>query len=141
GERLEEPVRPGAVRPVAELHPAEELPLEERRVREREHDEVDDHERLDEADPPRLAHARVTSTVACRPSACSSATRATPGASRASTRARRRREVPFERTTTSSPRAIPSRPASSGESSSSRAGRWKRSSGTRSTAAPEKSGR
>src|SRR5205823_14885663 len=141
GDRLEAPVRAGAVRPVAELHPPEQLALEERRVREGEHDEVDDHEGLDEADPPRLAHERVTSTVVCSPSACSSATRTTPATRRPSIRARRRRAVPFERTNTSSPVRTLRRLASSAESSTSGLGRWNWSSGTRSTAGPEKSGR
>ena len=47
----------------------------------------------------------------------------------------------FEETVTGSPVATPSRAASSGESSTSARGRWNASSGTRSTAGPEKSGR
>src|SRR5439155_805177 len=85
--------------------------------------------------------ARATSTVAWSSSACSSAMRATPATRLLSMRARSRRDVPFERTSTSSPAAIPSRRASFAESCTSAAGRWKASSGTRSTAAPEKSGR
>ena len=53
-----------------------------------------------------------------------------------STRARSSTEVPFERTTTVSPVAIPRRSASAADSSSSRSGRWNWSSGTRSTCGP-----
>ena len=52
GDRLQEAVRAGAVRPVAELHPRHHLPLGERQVGERHHDEVDHDEGLDQAHPP-----------------------------------------------------------------------------------------
>src|SRR5205823_680983 len=137
----EEPVRSGAVRAVATLHPAEELALEEGRVRERDHHQVDDHERLDQRDPPRLGHRLFTRTFCARPGTCSRAARATPGVSSAFTRARSSREVPFELTTTASPSAIRRFSASTGASSISAGGRWNWSSGTRSTAGPENSER
>ena len=52
-----------------------------------------------------------------------------------------RTDVPFERTLTVSPLAIWRRSASSAASSITGSGRWNWSSGTRSTAEPEKSGR
>src|SRR2546423_1902714 len=67
--------------------------------------------------------------------------RATPDFRRLLMVARSSIEVPFERTSTGSPRFTPRRLASLAESSISGAGRWNWSSGTRSTAAPEKSGR
>src|SRR5205823_1064481 len=103
GDRLEQAVRAGAVRAVAQLHPAEELALEQRRVRERDHDQVDDHERLDQRDPPGLGHALFTRTLCWKPGTCSRGARAMPGVSRSFTRARSSTEVPFELTTTLSP--------------------------------------
>ena len=42
GDRLQEPERAGAVRPVAELHPPHHLPLGQRQIGEGADDEVDD---------------------------------------------------------------------------------------------------
>src|SRR5262249_10220227 len=142
GDRLEKAERAGAVRAVAELHPAEHLSFEPGRVGEGAHHEVDDHEDLDHRDPPdlvRVSH-RVTSTWSWRPSASARGMRAVPGARSRAKRARRRREVPFEWTVTSSPSAIVRLRASAGLSSTSRLRFWKASSGVRSTAVPEKSG-
>jgi hypothetical protein len=66
---------------------------------------------------------------------------ATPATSLRLRRARSATVVPFERTFTGEPGSMPSFFASSGESSISVPGRWNCSSGTRSTAGPEKSGR
>ena len=52
-----------------------------------------------------------------------------------------RTDVPFDRTVTSSPGRMSCELASCSESSTSAWGRWKLSSGVRSTAGPEKSGR
>jgi hypothetical protein len=65
-DRLQHSARAGAVRAVAQLHPPHDLTLGEREVGERDHHEVDDDERLDEAHPPvdrRRTHARTTSTL------------------------------------------------------------------------------
>ena len=56
-------------------------------------------------------------------------------------RARSSTEVPFDETVTVSPVAIPRALASSRDELDLAAGRWNCSSGVRSTAAPEKSGR
>src|SRR5262249_11082443 len=140
GDRLQKTERPGAVRPVAVLEASEELPLEPRRVRECGHHEVDEDRRLDERDPPDLSHL-LTSTEVCRSPACSSAIRTTPGRSSRVRRARSVTDVPFDRTVTSSPLWIPRACASGSASCTSASGRWNCSSGTRSTAAPEKRGR
>src|SRR5436190_306897 len=123
GNRLEKAVRAGAVGAVAELHAPESLALEQRRIGEGQQDEIDDHEALDRADPPRLAHL-LTSTVGCRSPAWPSAMRATPVFRRLLIAARSSTEVPFERTLTGSPRFTPRRLASLAESSISGAGRW-----------------
>src|SRR5207247_1154400 len=128
-------------RALAELHAAEELALEESRVRERDHDQVDDHEGLDQRDPPRLGHAGFTSTCACRPAAWSRAIRTVPARRSCAIRARSSTDVPFDLTTTSAPERMPRARASPADSSISGPGRWNWSSGTRSTAGPEKSGR
>src|SRR5581483_10463255 len=141
GERLEYSSRTGAVRPEAALHPREQLALDECRERHRDQQDVDDHEGLDQADPPGLAHVRETSTAPARAAANSSAARATPATRSCSIRARSSTDVPFELTRTVSPGEMPRTRASSVESSISGAGRWKASSGTRATAGPEKSGR
>src|SRR5262249_17487610 len=144
GDRLQEPERAGPVGPIAELHAAEQLALQPGRVGERDHDQVDDHERLDERDPPHLVHdelqAIVTGPLRTAP-ACSSGISAVPSCSPARTRARSVTDVPLLPTVTSSPAATPRRRASARASSTSAPGRWNSSSGTRSTAAPEKSGR
>src|SRR5262249_6323188 len=121
GDRLEEAERAGAVRPVAELHPSEGLALEPGRVRERDHHEVDDEERLGQRDPPRLgrvAHLR-TSTIACSSPASGLATRTVPAATSCAIRARSATLVPFELTVTVSPAAIPRARASARASSTS----------------------
>jgi hypothetical protein len=56
GDRLQQPEGTGAIRAVAVLHAPEQLAFEPRRVREGEHDEVDDHQCLDERDPPDFLH-------------------------------------------------------------------------------------
>ena len=83
GDRLQQAEGAGAVRPVAELHAAHDLALGERQVGEADHDEVDDHERLDHADPPGLVSVTsfTTSTSRWRSAACSSAMRAVPAGS------------------------------------------------------------
>src|SRR4029077_19097060 len=114
GDRLEKTERAGAVRAIAERHPPHRLPLRQRQVREGEEDEVHDHERLDDRDPPRLAvhvqeegrHALSTSTVGWSSPACSSAMRTTPCISCLLSFARSARLVPFERTSTRSPSRI-----------------------------------
>ena len=76
GDRLEEPERPGAVRPVAELHAAEELALEPGRVGEGDHDEVDDDEALMTSIHQGLVpgrHLPSRPARSARPSACSAA--------------------------------------------------------------------
>src|SRR5439155_10777178 len=93
-DRLQEPEGPGAVRPVAELHPAEHLALHPRHVGEREQQQVDDHEGLDERDPPGVGHL-LTSTWPPRSPACSAAIRTTPCRSWRPMRARSSSEVPL----------------------------------------------
>src|SRR4029079_1869581 len=148
GDRLQEAVRPDAVRAVAQLHATHDLALGERQIRKRDEDEVDDDVSLDRRDPPRLGvvarrgeegrdHCFTTSTSGCKSPACSSATRATPSTSFRFTRARSSSEVPFERTSTVSPLATARLEASAVESSISAGGRWKPSSSTRSTKGPE----
>ena len=85
GDRLQQAERPGAVRADAELHAPEQLALDQRRVGERDEDEVDDHDRLDQRDPPDLrgrrderAHSFVTSTPCSSGSTCSAAARTAP---------------------------------------------------------------
>src|SRR5262249_6662878 len=120
GDRLQEPERTGTVRAVAELHPPHHLALGKRQGRERDQGDVDDHERLDQRDPPGLAvdvenerrHALSTSTVGWRSPACSSAIRTTPGISLRSSRARSSTLVPFDLTCTRSPFPISRRSAS-----------------------------
>src|SRR5207237_622740 len=132
GERLQQALRPGAIRPVAVLHPAEQLPLEPGRVGERDHHEVDDHEGLDDRDPPGLAHSLLASTgPECSPAAWSAGTSARPSRRRLLTFARSATEVPFDRTVTVSPFAIPRARASARESSTCAPGRWNCSSGMR----------
>jgi hypothetical protein len=75
------------------------------------------------------------------PRTCSSAARTVPFGSFREMRARRRTDISFARTSTSSPGSMPRARASSAESSSTGSGRWNWSSATRSTAGPEKSGR
>src|SRR5206468_3162033 len=143
GDGLQQAVGARPIGPVAELHAPHDLALEQGRVGEGEEDDVDDHDRLDDRDPPGLdragdeRHALTTSTAWRRSPACSSAMRATPGRSFLLMVARSASDVPFERTETVSPLAIWRRSASSGESSSTTSGRWNWSSGTRSTAGPE----
>src|SRR5205823_15135923 len=121
--------RAGAVGAVPALHPAEQLALEQRRKRHRDEQDVDDHERLDQADPPGLAHVCITSTAPGRALTCSSAARTTPWIRLRLTRARSSTEMPSELTRTTSPLAIPRTWASSGESSTSASARWNSSSG------------
>src|SRR5581483_559696 len=148
GDRLQEAELAGAVRAVAELHPAHQLPLDQRQVGEEAEDDVDDHQSFDEGDPPglRRGHALTSSrafsssTMPPSPSACSIATRAIPLRRRRLTRAGSVIALPFVPTVTRSPVEMFRQAASSTESSSSGCGRWNWSSMTRSTAAPEKSG-
>ena len=84
--------------------------------------QVDDHDRLDQADPPGLgARARHLARRAARPVARARrrCARRRPTSVAVDARAQLRRDVPFERTLTASPVAIPRRSASSGESSTS----------------------
>src|SRR4029078_7861167 len=127
GDRLQRAAEAGPVRAVAQLHPSHDLALGEGEVRERDHHEGDDDERLDEAHPPvdGLCHAFVTSTSGWRSPACSSATRTTPSSSLRLTRARSSTEIPSERTSTESPFAIPRLPASPARTRTARARRWR----------------
>ena len=107
-----EPERPGPVRPVAELHPPEQLALEPRRVGEREQQEVDDQAprsgrptRSRPSCPPHLDAAGQRAARAPRRSA-----RSRRGCVRDERARAASTEVPFERTTTSSPWPIPRRP-------------------------------
>src|SRR4029079_16752588 len=140
GDRLQQAERADAVRAVAELHAREHLALDPGHVGEREHHEVDDQGRLDQRDPPGLCHLE-TSTRPPRSLACCWAIRTTPARRSRAIRARSSSDVPLWETVTVSPVAIFLSLASSGDSSTSASGRWKSSSGTRSTAGPEKSGR
>src|SRR5207248_3151335 len=54
GERLHQPERPHTVRPVAILEPTEQLSLVPDQDREEQEHDQEDHERLDDLDPPRL---------------------------------------------------------------------------------------
>ena len=82
-----------------------------------------------------------TSTFGWSSPANSSGTRTTPARSSRLRRARSVTDVPFERSVISSPPRMPLARASLSESSASAAARWNCSSGARSTAGPEKSGR
>src|SRR4029079_6927556 len=139
GDRMQKPERPGAVGPVAELHPAQHLALDQRHVREGQQQQVDDQERLDDRDPPGVCHL-ATYTVPPSSPACSAAIRTAPARRAALTRAWSSSDVPLCETRTVSPLAIPRFSASSADSSTSATGRWNWSSVTRSTAGPEKSG-
>src|SRR5207302_4684819 len=145
GGGLEQAEGPGAVRAVTELQASQHLSLGPRQVRERDHDEVDDHEGLDDRDPPGLGHrastpAGATSTSPLSPPACSFGTRTMPARWLLLTRARSVTALPADESTTSSPVRMARRSASARESSASACGRWNWSSATRSTAGPEKSG-
>ena len=63
GDRLQQAERAGAVRAVAELHPAHHLPLDQRQVREEAEQDVDDDQRLDERDPPRLVRRHAVTAL------------------------------------------------------------------------------
>src|SRR5581483_4666221 len=143
GDRLQEAELAGPVGPVAELHPSHHLALDERQVGEQAEEEVDDEERLEQRDPPRLGHGASTSsgveraseTDPVRPCACSAATSATPGRTSRESRARSSSALPFDESVTRSPSAIPRARASARARATSAEGRWNCSSGTRSTAA------
>src|SRR6478609_6824104 len=99
GDRHEQALGAGAVRPVAQLHAAEQLSLEPGREREEQHHDVDDDECFRNRDPPRLGHA-FTSTVGCRSAAWSTAMRTTPASRSRAICARSSTDVPFEETVT-----------------------------------------
>ncbi len=82
-----------------------------------------------------------TSTVGWRSPASGRAIRTVPASRSCAIRARSATLVPFELTVTVSPGAIPRERASARASSTSPPSRWYSSSGVRSTAGPEKSGR
>ena len=130
--------RADAVRAVAVLEAAEQLALGEQHDRHELQADGEDHERLEDLDPPRLvvadvgerdersclAHlherARRARSRSPRRSPSSRKTRARAAPRRAARRSPRTR-VPFEPTTTRSPSRTPRRWASAGESST----RWR----------------
>src|SRR5262249_30247330 len=115
GDRLQQSERACTVRAVAELHAAHDLALRQGEVCEQQQDDVDDDERLDEQDPPRLGHCDFASFVGeiasvtgpLRPLERSRATSATPARSLLESCAVHSAEVRSEDTVTASPSAMP----------------------------------
>src|SRR6185436_2475858 len=146
GHRLQDPERADAVGPVAVLEAAEQLALGQQRDRDQVEDDREDHDPLQQLDPPVLVvadlgedgHALRTSTIgsvralagwSCVPAAMNTEP---PGTAARSLTAPLTR-VPLEPTSTWSPSRMPSRSASTGESSTTCRGRRKRSDGETST--------
>src|SRR6185312_7165713 len=128
--RLQQSERPDAVGSVAPLEAPEQLALIHGQHRQDDECHQEDHQRLDDLDPPRLEvvdvgdvdhglRTSITRSVSALAEslAIPSARNAVPAGTPVRTAAVAFRRVPFWETWTASPLTIPSRAASSGASS------------------------